>query len=90
MEILSGIREANRFTLLKNKLSAFDDRELSSGIFILAASLYNTLRSKGVQGSNTDFIICACSIEWDLPILTKDKDFERYSKYIPIELHKAR
>tara|TARA_B110000037_G_C17037435_1_gene472223 strand:+ start:294 stop:704 length:411 start_codon:yes stop_codon:yes gene_type:complete len=90
MEILSGIREMNTFEAFSEKLSAFPDRPMGSSIYVMAARFYNICRSKGIQGSNTDFQICACSVEWNIPILSKDKDYELYKKFIPIDLIKPR
>ena len=73
MKILSGIRDQETFDAFSESLSAFDDRSLPSEIYILAAKFFNLCRSKGIQGSNTDMLICACSVNWDIPILSKDK-----------------
>ena len=54
----------------------------------LAAEYFNICRSKGVQGSNTDFLICVVSLNNRFPIFASDKDFEIFSKYIPIILVK--
>lgn len=90
MEILCGLRNEETFQLLKEKLSAFPDRTLDSEIFVLAAQFLNLCRSKGIQGSNNDFIICACSAIWRFPILSKDKDYLNYRKFLPIEIAKPR
>ena len=90
MEILCGIRNEKMFGTLNERLEAFPDRALDSETFVTAARLLNLCRSKGIQGSNNDFIICACSMLWEMPILSKDKDFVRYRKIIPIELADSR
>jgi hypothetical protein len=90
MEILNGIRDTKIFDKLRKRLEAYPDRTLDSSIYVLAAKFFNLCRSKGIQGSNTDFILCACSVDWKIPILTKDKDFVRYQKYLPIELQSLR
>jgi hypothetical protein len=41
---------------------------------------FNTLRSKGIQGSNTDFLICAVSTRNNMPIFSNDNDFNHYKK----------
>ncbi len=87
MEILSGIREPSRFVKIQSILSSFPDTPLSTEIFVTAASFLNLCRSKGIQGSNNDFIICACSALWQVPIMTKDKDYQNYAKYLPLELY---
>ena len=90
MEILSGIRGEKMFRTLSERLEAFSDRSLDSEVFVTAARFLNLCRSKGIQGSNNDFIICACSMLWKLPILSKDKDFIGYRELLPIELAKPR
>ena len=90
MEILCGIREEKVLNHLSEKLETFPDRALGTEVFVTAARFFNLCRSKGIQGSNIDFIICACSVLWKMPILTKDKDFTRYQKLLPIEIAKPR
>jgi predicted nucleic acid-binding protein len=90
MEILCGIRGEKMFQTLSEKLDAFSDRPLDSEVFVTATRFLNLCRSKGIQGSNNDFIICACSMLWKIPVLSKDKDFIGYRKILPIELAKPR
>jgi predicted nucleic acid-binding protein len=85
-EVLSGLREIGRFVQFREVLRAFPDREIESGTYERAAAFYNLLRSKGIQSSNTDCLICACSADWEIPILTKDLDFVGYKLHLPIEL----
>lgn len=90
MEILSGIRDQQTFDAFSERLAAFDDRAIPSEIYILAAKFFNLCRSKGIQVSSTDFVICACAVHWNIPILSKDKDYLLYRKHLPIELIKPR
>lgn len=87
-EILSGISQKAKFDELKNKLSIFKDHNLSTEDFELAAEFFNICRSKGIQGSHIDFLICAFSVNNNYPILTLDKDFIFYKKHIPIKTMK--
>jgi len=87
-EILSGIRHIDQFERLKNYLRAFPDLDLTVEDYELAAEFYNTCRHQGVQGANTDFLICAAAVRRRYGILTTDKDFEAFSKHIPITLTK--
>lgn len=89
-EILSGVKKKSQFTKLKKILAAFPDLNLTSEDFELSAEYFNFLRSKGIQGSNTDFLICAVSTRHSIPIFTTDKDFTFFKKYIPITLHAPR
>ena|ERR1051326_8528472 len=86
-ELLSGLRERAQFERLREYLRAFRDLELTSDDYEEAALAYNRCRSKGIQGSNTDFLICAVAIRRELSIFTNDEDFGRYSKLLPIALH---
>jgi predicted nucleic acid-binding protein len=51
-----------------------------------AARMANTCRASGVQGSGTDFIICAVSLLLAAPIYTHDQDFAAFARLIPIKL----
>ena len=85
-ELLSGIKNQAQFSKLRSTMAAFDDMVLTREDYESAAEYLNTCRSKGVQGSNTDFLICAAAHARKLPILTTDNDFVLYKKYLPIEL----
>ncbi|NTU55686.1 MAG: PIN domain-containing protein [Anaerolineales bacterium] len=85
-EILSGIRHIDQFERLKNYLRAFPNLDLIIEDYELAAEFYNTCRHQGVQGANTDFLICAVAARRRCGILTTDKDFEAFSKHIPVIL----
>ena len=87
-EILSGIKSDKQFSELQEYLSAFIDLSIETIDYEKAAEFYNICRRKGVQGSNTDFLICAVASHKDLEIFTIDKDFENFQKYIPIKLYK--
>ena len=52
-----------------------------------AVEVFNTCRANGVQGSNTDLLICAVSINHQLPIFSIDNDFLNYQKYMPVMMH---
>jgi predicted nucleic acid-binding protein len=89
-EILTGIKLKRQFEDLKKYLSAFPDLPLQSPDFELAAEYFNINRRKGIQGSNTDFLICALSYRHQMPIFTIDDDFKLYMANIPIILYSPR
>ena len=89
-EILSGIREMSHFVKLRAQLQAFPDLALKTIDYERAAEFYNLCRSRGIQGSNTDFLLCAVAERQNLPILTTDGDFESFSQHLPIALHRPR
>jgi predicted nucleic acid-binding protein len=85
-EVLSGMRNPQQFARVREGLRAFPNLPLSEMDFERAAEFYNLCRSVGVQGSNTDFLICAVAELNGLQIYTSDKDFARFAKHLPIEL----
>ncbi len=89
-ELLSGIKSKNQFDTLKLHLEAFTDMELETKDYELAAEYFNAARKKGIQGSNTDFLICAISSRRKMPILTTDKDFANFQSIFPVSLHVPR
>ena len=89
-EILSGIRYKTQFESLAQRLEAFPDQPISTEAYVSAAKMFNLCRSKGVQGSNTDFLICAIAVRNEFSIFTTDKDFELFAEYVPILLHQAK
>jgi predicted nucleic acid-binding protein len=89
-EILSGIKDKNLFDKLKDKLKYFSDDNITTEDYEYGAELFNLCRSKGIQGSYTDFIICAIAVRKKYVIFTLDKDFENYCKIIGLKLYKLK
>jgi predicted nucleic acid-binding protein len=86
-EILSGISDKNKFNDIKEKMSIFSDYDIQSSDYEFAAECSNECRRNGIQGSHTDFLICAVAIKNDWEIFTEDNDFYEYKKYIPIKIY---
>jgi predicted nucleic acid-binding protein len=89
-EVLSGIKERAQYERLREHLRAFPDVEIATADYEEAASHFNRCRRKGVQGSNTDFLICAIATRKDLSIFTTDRDFSQFAQVLPITLHHVR
>ena len=89
-EVLSGLRESAQFKKLEKHLAAFPDIPLKTDDYVTAAKFFNICRTNGVQGSNTDFLICAVAMRNQLAIYTTDKDFPLFAKHLPVVLHEAR
>jgi len=89
-EILSGIKSQSQFQKLRFYLSAFPDLKLTERDFEQAAEYFNRCRAKGIQGSNTDFLICSAAVSNDLEIFTLDDDFKNFQKFISIKFYKSR
>jgi len=89
-ELLSGVRTEEQFETLRDHLRAFPDVSLEAEDYEEAAAFFNRCRAKGLQGSNTDFLICATAVRRGLGILTTDADFAHFARVLPIELHPPR
>ena len=89
-EILSGVNDEKQFERLRSNLSAFPDLLIKSSDYEKAAEFCNIARKKGIQGSTTDYLICAIAHKYSMQIYTVDRDFERYKKYLPIHLYVMR
>jgi predicted nucleic acid-binding protein len=85
-EVLSGIRSADVFEALLEKLSSFLYLEILPADHVQAARFFNVCRSHGITGSHIDMLICATAHRYDLPIFTTDPDFSGYARYLPIRL----
>ncbi|MBT3179538.1 MAG: PIN domain-containing protein [Candidatus Marinimicrobia bacterium] len=86
-ELLSGISLPGHFNKLKDYLRAFPNITVNEADYECAAEYYNVCRKKGIQGSNTDFLICSVAMNRNMPIFTVDKDFIQFKKHIPILLY---
>jgi predicted nucleic acid-binding protein len=85
-ELLSGIREEERFHKLRKYLRAFDEPGIEVPDYEEAARMHNLCRGRGIAGSAIDFLICAVAQRRDWHIFTTDRDFERYGRVIGLKL----
>ena len=85
-ELLSGYSDIASYEKLRSKLQYFPNESIVDSDYETAAEYSNLCRTKGIQGSHTDVLICAASIRLKLEIYTSDKDFLHYQKHIPIKL----
>jgi predicted nucleic acid-binding protein len=89
-ELLSGIRTDEQYEKLRQSLRAFPDTPLEESDYEDAALCFNRCRAKGIQGSNTDFLMCAVSMRRRMPILTTDRYFSEFARVLELELHLPR
>jgi predicted nucleic acid-binding protein len=89
-EILSGVRTPEQFNRLRDILRTFPDIPLVVDDYELAADFFNNCRRQGVQGSNTDFLICAVAHRRKYQIFTTDGDFRHFQAHIPVSLLEIR
>ncbi|MEE8526455.1 MAG: PIN domain-containing protein [Thermoanaerobaculia bacterium] len=89
-EVLSGIRHSAQYQRLRASLRAFPDLDVVSEDHERAAGLFNLCRRHGIQGSNTDFLICAVADRRRMSVFTTDLDFSLFGEHIPLRLHRPR
>lgn len=77
-----------RYEKLRSKLKPFPNEQVIDIDYETAAEYSNICRSKGIQGSHIDFLICAVSNRLKMKIYTSDKDFTFYSQHLPIALYR--
>ncbi len=88
-EILSGMHQPQQYELLRATLQAFEDLSLIGEDWERAARYSNICRGQGVQGSPTDFLLCAVAQRFKVAIFTTDKDFVQYAHLLSISLHQS-
>jgi predicted nucleic acid-binding protein len=86
-ELLSGIREPERFEKLREYLRAFDDPQLDASDYEEAARMHNRCRGRGIAGSAIDFLLCAVAHRRRWQIFSTDRDFEQYGKVLGLKLY---
>ncbi|MEQ8712660.1 MAG: PIN domain-containing protein [Cyclobacteriaceae bacterium] len=82
-ELLQGIRNDGQFGLVKEKMAFFpclDNHWLNASIG--AADLYRRIRKRGVTiRKPNDCLIAWYAIEYNLPLLHNDKNFELIAEF---------
>lgn len=89
-EILSGIREKHDFEELRKSMRSFPDLDLESSGYERAAEIFNGCGAVGIQGSNTDFLLCSVAESRSLALFTTDKNFHRYANHCTVKFHEPR
>lgn len=86
-EILSGIREPERYRKILDELRDYPEPVLDVADYEEAARMSNLCRARGISGQPTDFLVCAIAQQRRWKIFTTDRDFENYQKAIPVSLY---
>lgn len=91
-EILQGILDETIFNKTKDYLSAFPIyRAKSIDTFIKGAQIYRKCRKEGETIRSTiDCLLAAISIERNLEVFHKDRDFDVIAKYIKLKIYERR
>ena len=86
-ELLSGVTTQAQFKLLRERLEPFPDLPIIAADYERAAMCFNQCRARGIQGSNTDYLICALALRLRVPVFSADRDFVRYADILRVHLH---
>lgn len=84
LEILQGFRDDKDYIKARNTLATLDQYSLfNSQMVEICAENYRSLRKKGITIRKTnDVIIATYCINYHIPLLFKDRDFEPFVKYL--------
>jgi predicted nucleic acid-binding protein len=88
-ELLSGIRVEESFLKVRDALRAFDEPQLQIQDYEEAVRINNLCRARGIAGSAIDSLICAVAHLRSWEVFTTDRDFIRYSRVLPLKLHRG-
>jgi predicted nucleic acid-binding protein len=90
-EVLQGIRSDADFRKTKDYLEFLILMPMRPTTFELSASLYRSLRKKGITiRKPIDCMIASVAIEHDLPLLHNDRDFDQIAKHSTLKLMKVK
>jgi len=82
-EILTGIRDASKFLILREYLEAFEDEQISTETYENAAQIANDFMKRGIAISAVDATIVSVVVTNGFEIYTNDKDFTRNKTVVP-------
>ena len=83
-ELLSGIKTRKEFDRLRRVLEPFGVILATEEHHVLAAELFNTCKSNGLNVSPTDVLIAATAIHCKGRLVTGDNDFRRMAEHIDL------
>lgn len=87
-EILSGIRDIDKFNKLRDYLEGFEDEEIVTSDYVEAARLRNLCAANGIAASSIDMIIVAFTMNRNYELYTRDNDFHlHYSRIAQFGLY---
>jgi predicted nucleic acid-binding protein len=76
-EVLQGIRHDEDYRKTAERLDELKYLPMRRRMFLAAADIYRRLRRRGITiRKSVDCMIAAVAIEYDLPLLHNDRDFD--------------
>jgi predicted nucleic acid-binding protein len=89
-EILTGIRDYNKYLVLKDYLQSFEDEPITTEAYEFGAKIANDCMKNGVAISSIDAIIVSMVALHGFEIYTNDQDFMRYKRIIEFTHYQER
>lgn len=86
-EILQGIRERKNFELSRERLLKFPYVETNRDTWLLAATLYRKLRTKGFTFPPVDATIAALTMQNGMELMSRDTHFETVALHSTLKLY---
>ena len=86
-EILQGIKDSGSYELTKERLLRLPFINTEREIYLYAASLYRTLRNKGITAPPVDVTIAAIAIKNGIPVFSSDEHFKAIERHSEVELY---
>ena len=86
-EVLQGIRDNKSHAATKERLTKLPYLDMNKEIHLAAASLYRSLRAKGITVPSADTSIAALAIFYNISLFTKDDHFNSIAKNTRLELY---
>lgn len=86
-EVLQGIRSDTDFNKTKEYLDDLIFLPMRQITFLRAAEIYRSLRKKGITiRKPVDCMIASVSIEYDIPLLHNDCDFDPIARHFKLRI----
>ena len=90
-EVLQGIRSDADFRKTRDYFESLVLLPMRKETFLQAADIYRSLRKKGVTiRKPVDCMIASVAIEYDVPLLHNDRDFDQIAKGSKLEIFSGR
>ena len=90
-EILSGIREIEKFQRLREYLEGFEDEEVTTDDYVEAARIRNLCAANGIATCSIDMTIVAFVKNRNYELYTRDGDFtNNYRKVIELNIYQEK
>ena len=86
-EVLQGIRDNKSHAATKERLTKLPYLDMSKEIHLAAASLYRSMRARGITMPSADASIAALAIHHHIPLYTKDDHFNSIAKFTSLKLY---